>query len=192
MVGNASNYSKYDILRCFLRLEKNTSRKELASELNLGEGTVRSILGILKSNKLIGSGNKGHLLSNKGKNVMKSILKSISCPKSIKINEIYPGLIKIGIVARQAGKLNKPYKLRDIAVRNGAEGAIILKYGNNLYIPDSNYEFDYSALEKNFNLKKGDALIAALSSGTPTAEKGALAIAAEIVAGLQKFIKEAS
>ena len=48
MVGNTPNFSKYDVLRCFLRLEKEIGRQELAKELSLGEGTIRSILDILK------------------------------------------------------------------------------------------------------------------------------------------------
>ncbi|MBI2656169.1 hypothetical protein HYX03_00330, partial [Candidatus Woesearchaeota archaeon] len=52
MVGNIQNFTKLDILRCFLRFNKNTGRQELSRKLELGEGTVRTILNTLKSKKL--------------------------------------------------------------------------------------------------------------------------------------------
>ena len=59
MVGNIPNFTKIDLLRCFVRLNKNIGRKELSKELGLGEGTVRTILNILKSKKLLDSTKKG-------------------------------------------------------------------------------------------------------------------------------------
>ena len=41
--------------------------------LDLGEGTIRAILDILKKNKLLESNNKGHYLSAKGNIVVKKI-----------------------------------------------------------------------------------------------------------------------
>ena len=53
MVGNIPNFTKMDILRCFLRFNKNIGRKDIARELELEEGTVRTILKILKSKRLL-------------------------------------------------------------------------------------------------------------------------------------------
>ena len=73
MVGNIPNFTKIDILRCFLRLNKNISRQELAIELELGEGTIRTILNILKSDKFLESTKKGHFLSKKGIEALEQI-----------------------------------------------------------------------------------------------------------------------
>ena len=83
MVGNTPNFTKLDILRCFLRLDRKISRKELASELRLGEGTVRTILDILKGIGLLDSSRVGHFLSGKGKEVHENIYKDIDGPKAI-------------------------------------------------------------------------------------------------------------
>ena len=66
MVGNIPNFTKIDALRCFLRFNKNIGRQDLAKDLELGEGTVRTILEILKAKKLLDSTKRGHFLSKKG------------------------------------------------------------------------------------------------------------------------------
>ena len=73
MVGNLSNFTKIDILRCILRINKPLSRSQLSKALNLGEGTIRSILDILKKNKILMSSKKGHYLSAEGNAIVKKI-----------------------------------------------------------------------------------------------------------------------
>ncbi|MBU1854791.1 MAG: hypothetical protein KKF89_03655, partial [Nanoarchaeota archaeon] len=68
MVGNKPNYKEEDILRTFLYIEdKPVSRAELVEKLELGEGTIRTILSFLKEKKLLKSNRPGHYLSKKGK-----------------------------------------------------------------------------------------------------------------------------
>ena len=190
MVGNIPNFTKIDILRCFLRFKKNIGRQELAKELELGEGTARTILKILKSKKLLEQTKKGHFLSKKGEEILQHICSQISIPKSITIRDIYPDSKKIGMQIKNAPYLMELYKLRDIAVKNGAEGAIILRFENRLYAPQSGYEQDYKELEKNFNFENNDVLAIAFSDEKKRAENGALAIAIELSSVLKMFISE--
>src|SRR3989344_1154647 len=95
MVGNIPNFTKIDILRCFLRFNKNIGRQELAKDLELGEGTARTILEILKSNNLLDSTKKGHFLSRKGSETLNGIYRIISAPKDLAIKNIYPDFKKI-------------------------------------------------------------------------------------------------
>ncbi|MDP3765890.1 MAG: DUF4443 domain-containing protein [Nanoarchaeota archaeon] len=190
MVGNIPNFTKIDILRCFLRFQKNIGRQDLARELELGEGTVRTILEILKSKKLLDSTKKGHFLSKRGDELLRQIYEILSMPRNVAIQSIYPNLKKIGVVVRNTSNLKELYKLRDIAVKNGADGALILKFENRLYAPESDYEQDYKELEKNFNFKNGDVLIVAFSNENRYAENGTLAIAIELNTHLKKFISE--
>ena len=180
MVGNIPNFTKIDILRCFLRFKKNTGRQELAKDLGLGEGTVRTILEIFKSKKLIDSTKKGHFLSRKGTEVLNQIYKLISNPKNITIQNIYPNQKKVGIILKNISNLNELYKLRDIAVRNGADGAIILRFNHKLYAPESDYEQDYTELENYFDLKNNDVLVITFANEKRHAENGALAISIEL------------
>ena len=189
MVGNMPNFTKYDILRCFVRLKENTGRQELSKELGLGEGTVRTILEMLKSKKLLDSTKKGHFLSRKGFLELNKIFKNVDSPKIIDIESIYPEYKKIGILLKKSGKLKETYKLRDIAVKNGAEGALILKFENKLHTPGSDYKGGFDNLEKYFSFKNGDIFVIAFADDARNAETGALAIAVELDAELKSFMK---
>ena len=190
MVGNIPNFSKIDILRCFLRLDRNIGRQELAQELELGEGTIRTILGLLKSKKLLASTKKGHFLSKKGDEMFFQINNCISMPQSLAIRHIYPELKKVGILVNNPSNLREAYKLRDIAVKNGAEGAIILQFNGKLHAPESDYKHDFKELEKKFKLKNNDILIVSFSNKNKNAEAGALSIAVELSKFLKKFINK--
>lgn len=190
MVGNIPNFTKIDILRCFLRFNKNLGRQDLARELELGEGTVRTILEILKSKKLLDSTKKGHFLSGKGSEVLNQIYEVISTPKIVTVQNLYLDFKKIGVAVRNVLNLKELYKLRDIAVKNGADGAIILKFEDKLYAPKSDYEQNFKELEKYFDFKNNDVLIIAFSNEKKHAENGALAIAIELSPILEKFISE--
>ena len=190
MVGNIPNFVKIDILRCFLRFQKNIGRQELAKELELGEGTVRTILENLKQKKLLDSTKKGHRLSKKGEETLDEIHKSISAPKEVAMQNIYPHSKKIGVLVRNVSRLGELYRLRDIAVKHGADGAVILRFEDRLYAPESDYNQDYKELEKYFDFENNDALIIAFSNAKRQAENGALAIAVELNNALKKFINE--
>ena len=190
MVGNIPNFTKIDILRCFLRFGKNTGRQELARELELGEGTIRTILENLKSRKLLSSTKKGHLLSQRGSEVLNRVFESISMPKVINAQTVYPNFKKIGVQVKNVPELKEIYKLRDIAVKNGADGAIILRYQNKLYAPESDYEQDFKELEDLFDFRNNDILIVAFSDEKKNAENGALSITIELDGYLKNFINE--
>lgn len=190
MVGNIPNFTKIDILRCFLKFNKNIGRQELAKEIGLGEGTVRTILDILKSKKLLDSNKKGHFLSKNGKEMLAQINEFVKAAKTIASKSLYPDLKKVGVQLKSTSSLKEIYKLRDIAVKHGADGALILEFDNKLYAPESNYELDYKELERLFDFEKDDVLIIAFSNEKIKAENGAFAIAVELNSLLKKFISE--
>ncbi|MBI2108101.1 hypothetical protein HYT54_03155 [Candidatus Woesearchaeota archaeon] len=190
MVGNKPNFNPYDILRCLFRIEEGISRQLLAKSLELGEGTIRTILDILKDRKLIESSKKGHFLSSQGRNALNDLKKSISLPKKIESEHIYKNLRKCGIALKGVKELANTYRLRDIAVKNGSEGALILKFEKRLYAPESDY--DYSWLEKSFELESGDILALAFADSYSIAENSALAVASELNPSLKSFINRLS
>lgn len=176
MVGNIPNYTKIDVLRCFLEIKKDISRKELVKRLGLGEGTVRSVLNILKKKKNISSTRKGHSLTNKGNKLLKKINNMIEIRK-IDSDVIYPKSKKVGILVKKGRKGKIDYRLRDIAVKNKADGAVIFVFDKHLYLPNVDYSRRFVELEKEFNFKKGNLLIISFANNYKSAESGALAIA---------------
>ena len=181
MVGNLKNYTKIDILRCLLRIEKPVSRLELSKILELGEGTVRSILDILKENGFLDSNKNGHYLSGKGNSLISKIKNDIVI-KEADLTNIFPKQKKIAVQVKNPKHVERAYILRDIAVKNGAEGAIIIRYGEDkkLKIFDSEYKEDFSEIESKFDLDYGNIVIVAYADSYRLAEHGALAVAVEL------------
>ena len=181
MVGNLKNYTKIDILRCFLRIEKPISRLELSKILDLGEGTVRGILDILKEKGFLDSDKNGHYLSDKGNSLISKIKSSIVI-KEAALTNVFPKQKKIAVQIKNPKHLERAYILRDIAVKNGAEGAIIIRCGEDkkLKIFDSEYKEDFSEIESKFDLGYGDLVTVAYADSYRLAEHGALAVAVEL------------
>ena len=189
MVGNLASFTKIDIIRCLLRVGKPISRAELSKTLDLGEGTIRSILDILKKNKLLESNNKGHYLSTKGSNLVNKIKNYVNM-KEIVSNKIFSNKKKIAVCVKKPKKAIKSYILRDEAVKNGADGAVILRFDKKLILYDSGYKEDFTDVENKFDLATNDMVIVTYAESYRLAEHGALAAAVEINADLRNIMKK--
>ncbi len=144
---------------------------------------------ILKRNKLLRSDNKGHCLSPKGSNLINNIKKNINI-KNIEFKKIFPNKKKTIVHIRNPKKSVKSYILRDEAVKNGADGALILNYDTKLHICDSDYKQDFSKIENEFDLNKNDLVIVAYAHSYRLAEHGALAAAIELNRNLKNVIQK--
>ena len=195
MVGNLPNFTKLDVLRCLFRIEKPLSRSVLSERLELGEGTIRSILDILKGNNLLASGKKGHYLSQKGKELLKEVNKNIGISKA-DLSFVFPSKKGIAVQIRHAKNkkgLAKAYELRDTAVKAGADGALILEYDGKLRLYEletSTNKYDFDEIGKNFSLEKTDLVIAAYADSYKLAEYGALAAAIEANNSLKSIVQK--
>ena len=189
MVGNLSNFTKVDILRCLLKIDKPLSRSQLSNLLNLGEGTIRSILNILQKKGFLASNNQGHYLSSKGENIVKKIKGSISM-KEIALNSLFPDKKKIALHIKNPKKIEKSYVLRDEALKNGADGALILRFDKKLMLYDSDYKENLDEVENKFDLSKNDLVIVDYADSYKLAEHGALAAAANLNTDLKNIMQE--
>lgn len=189
MVGNIANFTKIDLLRCLLEIEKPVSRAFLSSSLELGEGTIRSILDILKSKGYIESNNIGHYLSKKGIKSVEKIKGSITL-KKIEGISLFPSKKIVTIQIKNPTKAVNVVALRDEAVKNGAEGALILKYDKKLRFYDSDYKENLSEIENKLELRKNDLVIVAYADSYKLAEYGAIAVAISINAHLADIINK--
>ena len=80
--------------------------------------------------------------------------------------------------------------MRDEAVKNGADGAIILKFDKKLILYDPGYQEDFSDVENKLDLSANDLVILAYADSYRLAEHGALAVAIEINADLRNIMKK--
>ncbi len=175
MVGNTPNFNEYDILRTFLSIGEAISRQELVSELELGEGTIRSILDILKKNKLIFSTRQGHSLTKKGNALLKTIKRLVEVNKKVDI-DYYKNFKKVAVLLKGAGS-EVNVDLRDKAIKNGAEAALIFVYKNGLVLPYAEeFKEDFKELENLFSFKNGNILIVTFAGSFRDAENSALSL----------------
>ncbi|MBW2984737.1 hypothetical protein KY361_06475 [Candidatus Woesearchaeota archaeon] len=186
MVGNISNYTSFDVLRTFLAIEDNISRTSLVKKLGLGEGTVRTVLDILKKKKLISSTQLGHSYSSKGKVIIDKINKTIQL-KNLKSKNIYKEYKKTALLLRNKQGIDINYRLRDIAVKNGAEGALIFIYKGKLILPGLE-DFKFKELDKLFKYDNNDLLIITFSLSHRWSENAALAVAIDVDKELGKLV----
>ena len=189
MVGNIANFMGIDLFRCLLRIEKPVSRSFLSSSLGLGEGTVRSILGILKSRGYLESSNAGHYLSEKGRAIAGEIKSNMEMRQISRIS-MFPNKKVVAIKMRNPSKTVNVVALRDEAVKNGAEGAVILKYDRKLRFYDSDYKEDLGEMESKLELSENDFAIVACADSFKLAEYGAIAAAVRASNILKNTLKK--
>jgi len=177
MVGNKPNFNDFDVIRCFLAASRNISRQRLVRELGLGEGTVRSLLGILKSKGIISSTRKGHSLTRKGE----ALAGRINCSLEIRKikTKIYKNTRQAAVLVRTKRQVKISVGLRDIAIKNGADAALILSFDKKLYAPGM--EINFPELERIFEFEKNNVLVVSFAKTQRDAENSALAVAGKIV-----------
>jgi len=181
MVGNISNFTQFDVLRAFIALREKKSRSGLVPELELGEGTLRTILDILKQKGLTEGTQQGHYLSEKGKTFYNGLEASMSLPARIMLSRFFQQYYNVGIILRKFDEKKKvSYKLRDIAIKNGAEAAMILERNGRLKLLDAEYRGSFDELEQQFSMKPGEILVVTSAKTKRWAEISCLAVAAEL------------
>jgi len=188
MVGNTPNYTKIDLVRAFLVIDKPISRLELVTKLELGEGTVRTILDILKNKGLISSTRKGHFLSEKGKLLSKRINKIMQIKHNLKYS--FYKKPNVSILLRNTENIEFDISHRDIAIRNKADSCLIFKLRNrNLTLPLFKMKFDSKGIKSKFDFKENDILIAVFSENRRIAENAGLAVCLGISNTLRKILE---
>ena len=147
----------------------HTSRTLLCQELNLGEGSVRTLIKHLKMKELIETSNAGTKMSEEGKRFFAEILsclpKGCSLPKcSIALGKYnYVVLLKQLSFAVKSG-----IEQRDASIKMGALGATTLLFSKGRFVmPNTNIMFDplknepaiHELLMKKLEPVEGDVII---------------------------------
>ncbi|MBD3310067.1 hypothetical protein GF351_02515 [Candidatus Woesearchaeota archaeon] len=178
MVGNISNNTQTDVLRCFLVLEKGYSRQQISKELELGEGTVKSILNTLKQKNLITSSTHGHIYTGKGAGHMARIREIIELPRKLRL-DLFPGKQGCAVLlkSRKEGKVSIDH--RDLAIKNGADAALILVYGERLQMTGCDVP-PPEELTGMYEYRRNNILIVCFSKTYRWAENSALATASHL------------
>ncbi|MFX1299258.1 MAG: DUF4443 domain-containing protein [Promethearchaeota archaeon] len=145
-------------------------RYELGRILDLGGGSIRTLVNRLKDIKLISvEGKKGHILTDDGHKVLKEIKKTVISIQNLEVaKELTNQKFNFGCQARDiSNRIGSGIGLRDAAISIGAKSITSLIYtGDGFIIPTLGKEYLEkehpqlsSYLLSKYNFQKGDVLI---------------------------------
>jgi hypothetical protein len=147
----------FDIVHVFKTLQLiqergHVSRDGLREELELGEGTIKTLLRHLKMQNLIESTNAGTTMTKNG-NLFFSEL-SDSMPREIGLSKCAITLGKYNyavLVKQMSSAIRSGIEQRDAAIKMGASGATTLLFKENKFLIP---RIDYDALKDNHLLSE--------------------------------------
>ncbi|MBI3036551.1 hypothetical protein HYY73_02245 [Candidatus Woesearchaeota archaeon] len=182
MVGNMPNYRPLDVLRCLIRLERSTGRKSLSEDLDLGEGTVKALLGILKKRGIISSTKEGHALDKNGRRLLVDMRKLLTLPEHVSYTDFYSELNNSAVQLKEGFKLHEKTRetidvvnVRDVAVRIGADAAFVLFYRRGRLKMAETDTYVFTQIQRQFKLKEGDVVLVSFAKTRRLAELGVFA-----------------
>jgi DNA-binding PadR family transcriptional regulator len=157
---------------------RRIGRKDLANELRIGEGSMRTVLNQLKKQGLIISSRGGHTLTIKGRHTLGKPLEFVK----VDAGDLTVGGVDVATVVRGAvAKVKRGIEQRDEAIKTGAAGATVLVFKNGkLQFPDRFIEVGEKVSEtiiKKLKPQEGDAIVIGTADDVVSAEAGARAAA---------------
>lgn len=157
---------------------KRIGRKQLAEELDVGEGSMRTILDQLKNRGLITSSRGGHFLTTKGERALSKPFEFVQ----VNVGDLTMGKVNIATVVRgAAAKVMRGIEQRDEAIKAGADGATVLIFKKGrLRFPDGFFEVKKEASDALLSVlrpREGDTVIIGSADDVAKAEAGTKAAA---------------
>jgi len=186
MVGAAPSFTEVHLVRALFVFSGGAcGRKKLVRELGVGEGSVRTILKRLSGEGLISSTKLGQELSVKGKKKVESILKKFSKPAVFSSPDLSEGEQSLVVVYGAASRAGSGVALRDVALKAGADGAVLLvsEKGRLVFPGEGVWVRDYPTLAeslKDVSTRSGDVIVIGFAVNRALAEDGALAVALKL------------
>ena len=188
--GPRPQFTLYHVWKCYTILgnEGPLGRRKLASRMNLGEGSTRTIIERMVKEGCVTMGKRGAMLTSRG------------CEKfgQMGLRPIDLGMLELSIgrfncavlIKGKARKIASGLEQRDEAVRAGAKSAIILvgRNGRIVFPEDDRYPNQESVqpLQHIFKVEDGDVVIIGGASNYESAERGAVTAALKLVEGTEK------
>jgi hypothetical protein len=167
-------------------------RMTLAKRLGIGEGSVRTIIKRLLEMSLISVDAVGGChLTQKGQSVVHELTKVIVSTGEIALEEM--GITSPAFAAHLRGVAAVPpaTKLRDAAVRSGAEGMMVFQgIGGKISLPSisddisKEYPTVDAIIKSHFNPRNRDLVLVSFSKDPMVAELGALTVSLNLIYSL--------
>ncbi len=170
--GPLPSYNLLHAVLLLITLERSPlGRKRISALMELGEGSVRSLINRLREMGWVNCSRGGCFLTELGMEKVRDIRECLIGPIEVKLREIFEGSAYATLV--KCVKYSEVLELRDEAVRSGGRGAVILrKLGGALVFPEtgerlSNYApRDSELLEGALRPNEGDLIVLGIG-GSP-------------------------
>lgn len=185
--GPSPAFSLVHLIKTLLILESESmGRQSLSRALNLGEGSVRTIIKRLSEKGLISIDPIGGCyLTELGLNFVRKVREVLISEKEIDLRPLGVNSPAWAMQIRPTTEMViNITKLRDVAVKNGADGMLIFSYKNfkislPLVYDDISKDFPEinSFLSNSFKLKDGDLIFVGFAENRKLAELGTFAAA---------------
>ena len=182
--GPSITFSMFHIFYALeLIAKKPIGRNKLAEKLNVGEGTIRTIISRLKDANLIVTSKEGCSLTDKGLNTWKQLEEFFPMRAEVGKTELTTSEYNYAFLVKNSGdKIKSGIEQRDAAIMGGARRAIVIvsKDGHLAIESISNNiekEFPKAANQilKNLEPKDNDVIIIAGADTLLKAKRGAFA-----------------
>ena len=182
--GPSITFSMFHIFYALeLIAKKPIGRNKLAEKLNVGEGTIRTIISRLKDANLIATSKEGCSLTDKGLNTWKQFEEFFPQRAEVGKTELTTSEYNYAFLIKNSGdKIKSGIEQRDAAIMGGARRAIVIvsKDGHLAIESISNNlekEFPKAANQilKNLEPKDNDVIIIAGADTLLKAKRGAFA-----------------
>lgn len=189
--GPAPAFSSVHIIKSLLIIDSECSigRIALSKRMRIGEGSVRTIIKKMVEKGIIAVDSIGGCaLTGLGASIVGELKATLIRIKPFELVEMGIETPCCAIHIRSSIDKMPLTKLRDIAVRNGADGMVIFSYsGQKFALPSIATDLSVSYLElesrlrKEFSVLEGDSIMVAFSCDLESAENGAIATALAIM-----------
>lgn len=185
--GPVHRFADYHVYRTLLFLldGRRKGRRQLADAVNVGEGSMRTIVEYLRDRGFIDVRQTGVKISPKGMEFMRGL--------PLRVERLDPSDMSIAErnvavqVKGMASRIGLGIEQRDAAIKAGAEGATTIVYSHGRLLVPPDYDLDRerpessSMLRRVFTLREGDAIVIGTAQEYDRAEDGALAAAFELL-----------
>ena len=165
-------------------------------ELDLGEGSIKTLVKHMKMNGLIKNSNAGMWLTNKGKTMFSKLQSAIPTEMNIQKCSIAIGRFNHAILVKGlADNIRSGIEQRDTAIKIGAVGATTLIFRDGRFLmPEKNQnplkkdpQVHISMINK-LKPSENDIVIIGSAADRKTAEMAAKSAALQTVAGHERHI----
>jgi len=166
-----------------------TGRIRLSKELELGEGTTRTLLKHLKKEGLIEVSRQGITFSNQGRKLLSDLRSKITEGEEVPNSLLTVGPFNVAVLVRKAAHgVRRGLEQRDAAIKAGALGATTLIFSRNkLTMPYSEEDVFkgissiHDMLVSKLSPRENDVIIIGSGENKTSAEIGAKMAALELL-----------